>query len=557
MAQIAETTEEGETFSFERWISQNGLGELKDLFVKHKAMTLQSLQLTSTELQGAMSELFLKHPAKVPLIMAAIQNLTEHAQSNKETRPYIVVCEEEDATMIAMKQNLGTLEDIKTQLDSLKEALPQSAQRIEKIKLVQINATKAKIIKTFKDISDALQSKQIALLQELDKIQSQTIDFKQRNIDNDDEKEVDLLSSSMERLVSQKQSLSSSFSKCENMVKETKDNKKETKEARKEKILGIGKKAKVQFDTAKNELDSNMANIRNMIDMNNKYEMNIDFVINNAYNKILKKIQNVGVIQNDVYDPSKPREEKANDIEDPDDVTIQKLTNSVEQLKQSTKQSLVTSLSFDAEASFKWYYDQDEKDNDPQIGSVLSINNEQHVLLKDVVMKNNVPNNAISAVPTMINENYLNDAAKHIRTLKKVALETLCIGTFVPYTVTVGTSGAPGTMQQLITSDCNKISYTSNVNPSWIQATFTQQVTIKQMHMAASGTGVGWGITYLNGKERQLQYLSNGSWVNIMTMDGFKQDEIRMFNINVTTTAIRVYAGTQLWTGIGCWRFFK
>eukprot|EP01083_Nonionella_stella_P301614 1035767_1 len=531
MAQIAETTEEGETFSFERWISQNGLGELKDLFVKHKAMTLQSLQLTSTELQGAMSELFLKHPAKVPLIMAAIQNLTEHAQSNKETRPYIVVCEEEDATMIAMKQNLGTLEDIKTQLDSLKEALPQSAQRIEKIKLVQINATKAKVIKTFKDISDALQSKQIALLQELDKIQSQTIDFKQRNIDNDDEKEVDLLSSSMERLVSQKQSLSSSFSKCENMVK-------------------------VQFDTAKNELDSNMANIRNMIDMNNKYEMNIDFVINNAYNKILKKIQNVGVIQNDVYDPSKPREEKAHDIEDPDDVTIQKLTSSVQQLKQ-LKQSLVTSLSFDAEASFEWYYDQDEKDNDPQIASVFSINNEQHVLLKDVVMKNNVPNNAISAVPTMINENYLNDAAKHIRTLKKVALETLCIGTFVPYTVTVGTSGAPGTMQQLITSDCNKISYTSNVNPSWIQATFTQQVTIKQMHMAASGTGVGWGITYLNGKERQLQYLSNGSWVNIMTMDGFKQDEIRMFNINVTTTAIRVYAGTQLWTGIGCWRFFK
>ena len=62
-------------FNFDDWISKNGLNSVKELFIKHNAITIASLNLSSSQLQSLMTDpvLFGQHAQEIPKIMNAVQ----------------------------------------------------------------------------------------------------------------------------------------------------------------------------------------------------------------------------------------------------------------------------------------------------------------------------------------------------------------------------------------------------------------------------------------------------------------------------------------------------
>ena len=80
------TTTEGENdnqrnnksrFNFEDWINKNDLNKVKELFIKHNATTILTLNLSSLQLQSLMTDpLLLSKPQQIPKIMNAIQSIS-------------------------------------------------------------------------------------------------------------------------------------------------------------------------------------------------------------------------------------------------------------------------------------------------------------------------------------------------------------------------------------------------------------------------------------------------------------------------------------------------
>ena len=65
---VAETTNEGEGFSFDRWLIDNNFLNQKDLFIRHGATTTSTLQIASPEIQSLMADPdFLSQPQMVPI----------------------------------------------------------------------------------------------------------------------------------------------------------------------------------------------------------------------------------------------------------------------------------------------------------------------------------------------------------------------------------------------------------------------------------------------------------------------------------------------------------
>ena len=65
-------------FNFEDWINKNNLHAVKELFIKHKATTILTLNLSSNQLQSLMTDpiLFGKHAQEIPKIMNAVQTIS-------------------------------------------------------------------------------------------------------------------------------------------------------------------------------------------------------------------------------------------------------------------------------------------------------------------------------------------------------------------------------------------------------------------------------------------------------------------------------------------------
>eukprot|EP01084_Bolivina_argentea_P024964 46465_1 len=197
MSQVATAiTDEGEDFNFDSWISQNSLSDIKNIFIKHNATSLSSLSLTSPALQSVMTDqqLLLKHSTKIPLIMIAIQKLPDTSPRMK-----ILIQEDEDIVMEQLKENIYTLEKMKTEFKSLKQKLPQSVERVKNIKMEQIQKTINKINKICNDITNAVKARQNLLVQQLESIKTESIK-EQKNNNDDDVKEYDLLSNSTKQL---------------------------------------------------------------------------------------------------------------------------------------------------------------------------------------------------------------------------------------------------------------------------------------------------------------------------------------------------------------------
>eukprot|EP01084_Bolivina_argentea_P320494 556099_1 len=245
--------------------------------------------------------------------------------------------EEEHSVIDETKEHLKTLDLIEYEMNDLTQKYPKHLKRTRDTKYEQIKKTKNKINKIFNDIHNALNMKQQNVLNELKKIE-ENIDKK-----NDDEKERDILNESKMKLIKHRKYLNEKLNEFDNLIKTTKN---ENRMKRKKNIMEIGKELNLKFDETQNTLNANNKNVQNMINLNNCMMIDIDYKINDLkYEKIMKYIDNLGIIINDEYNPSpkqnKKYEEQIKSLQKNDETMkneIKNLEKVIKTLQSSLKQ---------------------------------------------------------------------------------------------------------------------------------------------------------------------------------------------------------------------------
>merc|ERR1712129_251933 len=97
----------------------------------------------------------------------------------------------------------------------------------------------------------------------------------------------------------------------------------------------------------------------------------------------------------------------------------------------------------------------------------------------------------------------------------------------------------------------------NNTKNEFVSAMFDRKYHILRMDIGGSGNmkQQGWNVNYLS--NRQLQYKNDaGEWTLWRKDIILKQDEILVVDVDISTTAMRVFDDTQGHIAIGCLRFY-
>ena len=285
---------------FDEWISNNGLGQIKHLFVKHGVTNMDKFTLISTEMQCLMQDEELRGKANmIPKIMNILHNIT----SNVVT---VVISEEEQQVIHSIKRYLQSLHETENELNKLKYEYSQSQQRMKNPKLQQIEETKTKINQTFDKLLNALNQRREALLNQVDNFEYDT--------NNDDEEEDDILSSCKQNIESLRLFLKEKEMRYNNLTS-TNDDRKD----RKDEILNMGQRISNEFDEQINILTQNMESIKLKIKDNNKV-IKMDYIMNDSdYQQAIDDINKLGTI---THKSESPDIEMKSDIDEEEIITM-------------------------------------------------------------------------------------------------------------------------------------------------------------------------------------------------------------------------------------------
>eukprot|EP01084_Bolivina_argentea_P130670 230678_1 len=293
------TAMEGETlFNFDHWITENGLNDIRHVFIKHDMITTEALSMHSESFKKFICDpqLMTNHSHLMPIAISAMQNLATYVPPTPSSLDsFVVISEEENAVMESIKCNISKLSQIETELHELKVQYPESIEKRRNEELKQIENAQNKVMHTFDKISHALSIKKQIILKKLDNVKHD-VTSEDKDKDQVQCKELNVLTSSLQTIDTSRALLTQKLDECTNKITATTDNQTKTIKNRKDAIVSIGKETKKRFDKTEKELKKNTESAKRMID---HIDVNIDFVVNQkAYDKILNKINHIGVVRN-------------------------------------------------------------------------------------------------------------------------------------------------------------------------------------------------------------------------------------------------------------------
>eukprot|EP01084_Bolivina_argentea_P010623 19801_1 len=319
---ITEEGEQNDEFNFHTWIIKNELEIVKDLLIKHNATSPNTLTTNAPEFQKFMSdkELFSKSHM-IPKILSAIHNI--------ETPPSlikIIVYQQEQEVIDQINENIKLLHKTQKQIEQLKKTYPKTIENIINQKTEKINATKIKINKIFDDLSELLNARKKQILHEID-----AINVNNEFLNDNDEKEYE----SIKQAVATTNTFLEEQQRIYNVLTSTNENRLE----RKSKIIKMGQNVDVKFKQTQNILNKYIKTVTKKIEINNKYIVDIDFVVKeNERRKIINCVNKLGYI----IDKTGQYEEKNIDIEvekdENEEDTIQKLKQEYLALQEKFQQ---------------------------------------------------------------------------------------------------------------------------------------------------------------------------------------------------------------------------
>eukprot|EP01083_Nonionella_stella_P113715 335373_1 len=96
-------------------------------------------------------------------------------------------------------------------------------------------------------------------------------------------------------------------------------------------------------------------------------------------------------------------------------------------------------------------------------------------------------------------------------------------------------------------------------NNEYVVANFCKKQHVVRMDIGGPGSKMGKGgsnsVNQLNG--RRVQYEDDSAnWVDWKVMSNLQQDVISVMDVDITTTAFRIFDDAQQHISIGCWRFY-
>eukprot|EP01083_Nonionella_stella_P286760 975999_1 len=271
-------------FDFNRWLTDNGLIDINDLFVKHKMISIETLSLQSESFQHFICDplLIKSYSHLMQRAVSAIQDVTISAPNDT----FIVISEEENAVMDCIKSNLNKLTKIRNELNDLKIKYPQSIEHIRNEKLTQIATAQNKVNQTFDNITNVLNQKKQTILIQLEDIKKNVINGQS------DCQPMDALLSSLEKVDVSNTHLRQDLNECKEKIKSQTE-----RQSRQEDVMIIGQRAKETFNETVDEINQNRERVTRVIERNNDIRTRIDFVANErVYKQIVCKISNIGVI---------------------------------------------------------------------------------------------------------------------------------------------------------------------------------------------------------------------------------------------------------------------
>eukprot|EP01084_Bolivina_argentea_P317857 551126_1 len=276
-------TQEGESWNFDTWIIKHQLSEAKELFIKHNATTSSTLKLTSPQFQSMMTDpaLFSKSHI-IPKIMNAMQNMSA------ESIVTVVIDDDEQNIIDTIQSNIQTVNKFEIDSNKLKSDLSKSKLKINNERLQKTEPLKIKINKIFNDLTLAVKKKKEEILNQIDNMQQ---------INDDDEKKVDIISETQNKINYLRQFLQQQSQNCKQLISTSKDRKN-----RKQQMVKIGNNVNNEYDKTIRILNDNIVRINKRINNNNYSVIDIDFAVDNdKYKQALQCINNVGVISDKTY----------------------------------------------------------------------------------------------------------------------------------------------------------------------------------------------------------------------------------------------------------------
>eukprot|EP01083_Nonionella_stella_P293130 996858_1 len=278
------TTDEGEgNFNFDKWIANNKLTAIQDLFIQHGATNLSVLTTTSPQFKSLlMDPKLLQQSHLLPLIMDALHRIPDNSDSQYSNPSYIIVSEDEHATINEMQKHIAYLDQTKAKLSELQTAYSKNKSNFHELQTSQINSVKAQINEYFTKIRDATNRRQQMLLNRLNADED---DHKQQKLQN-------ILSDLFDRIEAEKQYIASALSDCKNIIKSKQSN----TELRQVKINALGKQIGLKFNGLQEEINTMTERVCNR--MENEQELRIINFIGNekTCDELVQKIDKVGVI---------------------------------------------------------------------------------------------------------------------------------------------------------------------------------------------------------------------------------------------------------------------
>eukprot|EP01083_Nonionella_stella_P157850 512938_1 len=303
-------------FEFKKWIVDNGLQEIQDIFESHGATQHDGLQITSAPFQKVMQDhrLFAK-PSLIPIVLNAVQQI---ATQNK-----IIISEQEEAVNNQIQQNIKTIEQIQKQTDILKTKYSQSIKQSKQQTLKQINAATAKISTIFKTLSDRVTVQQNKYLKQMNKLEE--------DVSNDQNPQHLNLVKDLATTIKEVTTYLNERQQQYDTLTSSNDDRKNRKNI----VIKMGDEMKNEFDQKYERLTKHMKTINDCIAEHQSMKIIIDFVLNEKrYDKISKQIESIGQIINVRYDPSSENPHMPQ-FDHEDDTELEVAKQLINALKQS------------------------------------------------------------------------------------------------------------------------------------------------------------------------------------------------------------------------------
>eukprot|EP01084_Bolivina_argentea_P110829 197829_1 len=234
--------EQGEQFNFDNWINTNGLSMVKNLLVKHNMKTINTLNTTSDEFHGLMSDPeLLSNAQTIPKILSALKKTALLSESKSKV---IVISEEEE-------QSIYKLDEYNKNISSLIKKLNNKNNELT----VNIKECDSKIDSSFNYIH-----------QQID-IKKNEIKNKLKNIEKEKRSEITAKS---QKLNKEQIKIKNSIKSMDSLVQNGDVDRSE----RKNKIVSIYNNIK------KEELSNNIVHVTTKIDFTFKKESISSFLMN-------------------------------------------------------------------------------------------------------------------------------------------------------------------------------------------------------------------------------------------------------------------------------------